>query len=378
MKKFYLLLLIFVPLFLLSCSSGKRAYESGNYSEAVLKAVNRLRKNPDHKKSKETLRKSYPLAVELLENNANNTLAGINPSKYRDALRMYQEINSLADEIRRSPGALRVVPNPKYFAAKVDELKRLAAEESYQRGLVALNRNTREDAKTAYYLFMETQEFMPGYKDVRQKLDEAKFEATIKVVIEQIPVPARYDLSGKYFQDRIESYLSTQFKGSEFVRFYTPNEAQQLPYVDQYLRLQFDDFVIGETHTEKVIETVTRDSVVVATVTENRKKRDVYGTVSAKLTTYRKQVISRGLFSMQVFDSQNNTVLRHRKFNPEFVWYSAWGSFNGDERALTDEQLAICQRSEVPPPPPQELFISFTKPIYDQLIAELNSYYSRY
>src|SRR5690606_5324797 len=266
----------------------------------------------------------------------------------------------------------------KYYAAKVDELKRLAAEESYQRGMVALNRNTREDAKEAYFLFLETQEFMPGYKDVRQKLDEAKFEATIKVVIEQIPVPARYDLSGKYFQDRIESYLSSQFRASEFVRFYTPKEAGQLPYVDQYLRLQFDDFVIGETHTEKVIETVTRDSVVVATVTENRKKREVYGTVSAKLTTYSKQVISRGLFSMQIFDAQNNTVLRHRKFNPEFVWYSSWGSFNGDERALTDEQLAMCQRSEVPAPPPQELFISFTKPIYDQLIAELNSYYNRY
>lgn len=378
MRKFYLLILIITPLYFLSCSSGKKAYESGNYSEAVLKAVNRLRKNPDHKKSKETLRKSYPLAVELLENNANNTLAGISPSKHRDALRMYQEINGLADEIRRSPGALRVVPNPKYYAAKVDELKRLAAEESYARGLVALNRNTREDAKEAYYMFLEANEFMPGYKDVRQKLDEAKFEATVKVVVEQIPVPARYDLSGKYFQDRIESYLSTQFRGSEFVRFYTPKEAQQLPYVDQYLRLQFDDFVIGETHTEKVIETVTRDSVVVATVTENRKKKDVYGTVSAKLTTYRKQVISRGLFSMQVFDAQSNTVLRHRKFNPEFVWYSAWGSFNGDERALSDEQLAICQSAEVPPPPPQELFISFSKPIYDQLIAELNSYYSRY
>ena len=378
MRKLYLLVLVCIPLYFFSCSSGKRAYESGNYSEAVMKAVNRLRKNPDHKKSKETLRKSYPLAVELLENNANNTLAGINPSKYRDALRMYQEINGLADEIRRSPGALKVVPSPKYYAAKVDELKRLAAEESYQRGIVALNRDTREDAKEAYFLFMETQEFMPGYKDVRKKLDEAKFEATIKVVIEQIPVPARYDLSGKYFQDRIESYLSTQFKGSEFVRFYTPKEAQQLPYVDQYLRLQFDDFVIGETHTEKVIETVTRDSVVVGTVTENRKKRDVYGTVSAKLTSYSKQVISRGLFSMQVFDAQNNTTLRHRKFNPEFVWYSSWGSFNGDERALTNEQLAMCQRSEVPPPPPQELFISFTKPIYDQLIAELNSYYSRY
>lgn len=381
MKKLYLLILLLFPLIFLSCSSGKKAYEKGNYSEAVLKSINRLRKNPDHKKSRETLRKSYPLAVESLERQANNKLAGIAPSKYTEALRMYQDINYLADEVRRSPGALKVIPNPKYYAAKVEELKQLAANESYERGLVALKRNTREDAKEAYFLFRDANEFVPGYKDVRNKMEEAKFEATLKVVVEQIPVPARYDLSGKYFQDRIESYLNTQFRGSEFVRFYTPREAdaQQLPYVDHYLRLQFDDFVIGETHTEKVIETITRDSVVVATVTlENRKKKDVYGTVSAKLTTYRKEVISRGLFSMQIFDAQSNTVLRNRKFNSEFVWYSAWGSFNGDERALTKEQLAVCQNSEVPPPPPQDLFIGFTKPIYDQLIPELNAYYSKF
>lgn len=381
MKKLYLLILILFPIMFWSCSSGKKAYEKGNYSEAVLKSINRLRKNPSHKKSKETLRKSYPLAIGLLEDQANNKLAGESPSKYTDALRIYQDINYLADEIRRSPGALKVIPQPKYFSAKVEELKQLAAKESYERGLVALKRNTREDAKEAYFLFKNANEFVTGYKDVRNKLEEAKFEATLKVIVEQIPVPAKYNLSGKYFQDRIESYLNSQFRGSEFVRFYTPQEAdaQQLPYIDQYLRLQFDDFVIGETHTEKVIETITRDSVVVATVTlENRKKQDVYGTVSAKLTTYRREVISRGLFSMQIFDAQNNTVLRHRKFNPEFVWFSSWGSFNGDERALTKEQLAICQSAEMPPPPPQDLFISFTKPIYDQLIPELNAYYSRF
>lgn len=381
MKIFYCIIIFLFSITVFSCSSGKKAYENGNYAEAVLKSVNRLRKNPGHKKSKETLRNSYPRAIGDLERKAANSLASNSPSKYTDALRTYQDINYLGDEIRRSPGALSVIPNPKAYTAKVEELKQLAAKENYDAALVLMKRNTREDAREAYLLFRNAHDFVPGYKDVRNQMEEALFKATLKVLVEQIPVPARYNLSGKYFQDRIEEYLHTQFRGSEFVRFYTEKEAdvENLPYVDQYLRLQFDDFVVGETHTTKIIETVTKDSVVVGTVKlEDGTKANVYNTVSAKITIYKKEIISRGLFSMQVFDAQSNAMLHHRKFNPESVWFSSWGSFNGDERALSDEQFQICQNSEIPPPPPQELFVSFAMPIYDQLIPNINSYYSKF
>lgn len=381
MKIFYCLVIFLFSVTVFSCSSGKKAYENGNYAEAVMKAVNRLRKNPGHKKSKETLRGSYPSAISYLESQANNALASNSPFKYTEALRSYQDINYLGDEIRRSPGALSVIPNPKFYNAKIEELKQLAAKENYDAAVVLMKRNTRLDAREAYILFRNAHNYVPNYKDVVKQMDDALFKATLKVLVEQIPVPARYNLSGGYFQDRIEEYLHTQFRGSEFVRFYTQEEAdvQNLPYVDQYLRLQFDDFVVGETHTTKIIETVTKDSVVVGTVKlEDGTKANVYNTVSAKITILRKEVISRGLFSMQVFDAQSNAMLHHRKFNPESVWFSTWGSFNGDERALSDEQFQICQNTEVPPPPPQELFVSFAMPIYDQLIPNINEYYSRF
>ena len=165
------------------------------------------------------------------------------------------------------------------------------------------------------------------------------------------------------------------------MRFYTPTEAEHenLPYIDQYLRIQFDDFVVGETHLVTNIETLTKDSVVVGSVTlEDGSKVDAYNTVKAKLTVNHKEVISNGLLSMRVFDGRTNAVLTHQKFNGEFIWFSEWGSFNGDERALTDEQIKICNSSEVPPPPPQDLFVEFTRPIYSQLVTSINSFYAGY
>lgn len=380
MKKLYFLFLLIAPVLFFDCSSGKKAYEQGDYYSAVLKAVNRLRQKPNHKKSRETLKKGYPLALQTIEQDAKNSLSSNAPFKYRDALRSYEKVNVMYEEIRRSPAALKVIPSPKNYYDKISQMKQRAAEESYNAGIVALKRDTREDAKAAYFLFKDVQEFVPGYKDVRNKLEEAHFKATLKVVVEQIPVPTRYDLSARFFQDKIEEYLHSHFRSNEFVRFYTPREAdrEKLPYVDQYLRLQFDDFVVGETHLVKDTETITKDSVKVGTVTIEGKKVDAYGTVSAKLTKWRKEVISKGLFSMKVFDANSNAVLSHQKFNGEFVWFSEWGSFNGDERALSDEQLQICRNSEVPPPPPQDLFIEFTRPIYDQLLSAVNNFYGRY
>ncbi|ELR73497.1 hypothetical protein C900_04349 [Fulvivirga imtechensis AK7] len=382
MKKLYpFFLLLVIPLLFFECSSGKKAFERGDYYDAVLKAVNRLRQKPDHKKSRETLRTGYPLALQTIEQDAKNSLASNAQFKYRDALRSYEKVNVMYEEIRRSPGALKVVPNPKNYYDKIADMKQRAAKESYDAGIVALNRDTREDAKNAYFYFQDVNTFVPGYKDVRNKLEEALYKATLKVVVEQIPVPTRYNLSARFFQDKIEEYLHSQFRSNQFVRFYTPREAKRenLPYVDQYLRLQFDDFVVGETHILKDTETITRDSVKVGKVTlEDGTTADAYGTVKAKLTVWKKEVVSKGLFSMQVFDANSNAVLTHRKFNGEFVWFSQWGSFNGDERALSDEQLAICKSSEVPPPPPQDLFIEFTRPIYDQLLPAVDSFYKRY
>jgi hypothetical protein len=105
---------------------------------------------------------------------------------------------------------------------------------------------------------------------------------------------------------------------------------------------------------------------------------NVYNTVKAKLHHFRKEVISRGEVSFYVVDSQTGNVLRHQRIPSEFVWFSEWGYFNGDERALTDKHLSICKQKEVPPPPPQDMFVAFARPIFNQLTGEFSRFYAGY
>ncbi len=374
------LLVGFLLIILAGCSSGKKAYERGDYYGAVMKSITRLRQNPDHDKSAETLKAAYPLAVDYYETQAKNEIASNSPFKWKNAIQSYDQINSLYEQIKQCPGCMRVVPNPKNYYAEIGPLKEKAAEESYNAGINALMKGTREDAKRAYFNFVDAQSFVPGYRDVVEYLDKAKYEATVKVILEQIPVPARYNLSGGFFQDKVEEYLHQNYTDQGFVKFYTPEEARNvnLEVADHVLRIQFDDFSVGNTVLKEKEETVSKDSVKVGETKVDGKMVPVYNTVKAKLTTYRKEIISSGILSMVIVDARTDGVLSHQKFNGQHSWVNSWARFNGDERALTDAQLNLCKQREMQPPPPQDLFLEFTRPIYDQLIPALRGFYQNF
>src|SRR5690349_7380692 len=193
-----------------ACSSGKSTFERGNYYEAVITSVNRLRKNDDHKKSVETLRQAYPMAVTFYEDRAKASLASNAEFKWTAVVESYATINVMYDEIRRSPGALKVIPNPVNYYPKLEEAKKNAAEENYAAGILALTANTRDKAKIAYGLFIKANGFVPGYKDVIKMTETALWNATVKVVMEPIPVASKnISVSAEFFNDKVSEYLHT-------------------------------------------------------------------------------------------------------------------------------------------------------------------------
>jgi len=360
---------------LYSCSTGKKALQVGNYSEAVFQSVQRLRDNPDSKKSGETLDQAYPLAISTFKLEIEELLKSEDPFKYSGVTERYETMNRMADEIRHCPAALKIVRNPESFSEQVAAARQKAAPEAYEAGMNLLKQGTRNAARDAYYQFLNADRFVPGYQDVKQKIEQAKFDATLKVIVEQVPVPGRYKLSSDFFYDQVYTLLAKSSK-QEFVEFYDPPAAKQLPYVDEILRMEFDDFVVGSTYdkeTEK--EFTSKDSVKTGTATINGQKVDVFDRVKAKLTTHRREVVSTGVLLVQMVDTRSNKPKSTQKFPGTFTWFSEWASYNGDGRALSPQQLEMCKKKPAMPPPPQDLFLEFTKPIFEQLKGFLRNYY---
>lgn len=374
----YFLLMPLLLMIMASCSSGKKSLERGNYYASVLQSVERLRRNPDHRKSRETLAQAYPLAVNYYEGVVRNVQLSNDQFKNGRMYDAYQTLNHMYDEIQRSPGALSVIPNAKNYFSELTLYREKAAEERYQAGVRALALGNRNEARTAYYHFIAAKEYLPTYRDVDQKIDEARWQATLKVLVDQVPVPTfQYQVSVQFFQEQLNEFLF-HYNGNEFVRFFGIDDENIKEY-DQILIVQFDDFTVGQTNNFQVTKEVSKDSVVVGQVKlESGENRDVYATVKAKVNEFRREVISQGLVSMRVLDGRSQQIILHDKFPGQFVWVSTWGNFNGDERALSAEQLAMCNSQPMDPPPPQTLFVEFTRPIYGQITQKITSYYRAY
>ena len=107
-------------------------------------------------------------------------------------------------------------------------------------------------------------------------------------------------------------------------------------------------------------------------------ERKVYGTVKATVHVFNKSLTSRGILDFKIIDAHNQRVLTQEKMPGEFVWYTEWGYFNGDERALDDYFLEIVKMKEAYPPPPQDLFVAFTQPIFGQVTGKIRDFYRGY
>ena len=196
-----------------SCTSGKVAYEKGNYDEAVLKAISRLRKNPNNKKASQTLMDSYPLTISWHKDNISRAKQSNDDFKWERVVREYKQVNYLYEQLNRCPACLRLVYDPVHYVAELNEAREMAASIRYQRGEEILARartnHNRNEAIEAYRHFEVACSLMGEYKDARDKLAEAKFLATLKVVVEPIPAHRNLEISHEFFENKILEFVES-------------------------------------------------------------------------------------------------------------------------------------------------------------------------
>ncbi|GHT53353.1 hypothetical protein FACS189446_0530 [Bacteroidia bacterium] len=351
----------------------------GNYYQATIDAISKLRSNPNKVETQDVLTQAYPLAVKTALRDISNVSLSNNPNKYDVMIANYEQLNRLANEIYASPKAMQLIPAPQEFHAELQQTKEIAAEQTYKLGLDAMKHNTLEQSRIAHQYFVKTNDYANGYRDVVDKLQQSLYAATLRVVVEPPQTPERFKISADFFYSNLvtEMNKTNQWK---YVRFYTPEEAQNegMRNPQQYLVLDFIDFTVGNVKESKTTTEVKRDSVVTGTVTVDGKKYDAYSTVKAQFTSYQREIVSGGKMNVRILDATNNRVIEQRAFNGSYVWKNAWATYTGDERTLSSEQIRLTKQKAELPPPNQDLFVEFTKPIYSQVVTYVRSAYRSY
>jgi len=386
MKRSYqtpLLLLLLVSFLAAGCNTPRRALNQGDYERAVRLSVDKLRSSPNNKKAAEVLERAWPLAVDLHVNRINVFQQSNDPFRYEPVVASYEQLNAMTERVQRCPRCLELVPAGRLYIDEINDSRQRAAEARYEAGMASLSPTNRERSREAYDHFMVVERMVPDFRDTRERMEEALSYATLHVVVHVPPIQSRsLSVSHEFFHNKVLEYLQTSRRMNEYVRFYFPDEAQAegIDRPDHEVMLEFDEFAIGQTRIESNTSVVqSEDSVKVGEVTlESGEKLDVFNTVQAEYTLHRKTLVSNGVMDLRVVDAWTGRVILQEKIPSEFVWVNEWANFNGDERALNEDQARLAGLREAPAPPPQDLFVAFTGPIYDQVTDRLRRLYAGY
>jgi len=382
MRKYIYFFLISL-LFLNACSTGQKSLDQGNYYDAIMKAASRLSSDSDNRKASQVISEGYPMAVIYYQEEIDKVLTGNDPFKWRRTLEIMQTVNQMSDEIRRIPAARKLVPTPKNYTSEMTNVQNRAAQEFYDAGVDALSRKTRETAKQAYFHFLNADGLVRGYKDTQQKMLMSKDLATVKVVVEQIPVNGKFEYSAQFFYDNVFQMLNERFQEKDFVHFFSPEQAEQakLKFPDMVLQMGFYDFFIDRPqHSEEQQELnkqveekyqvkISKDSTVTRVRMIPKK---------GKIKILTDQVASGGLLELKAVEFQSQKIVFTDKIPGQYMWQNKYGIFVGDNEVLDKEHINILNNKMIMPPPAQDMFVLFTKPIFNQLADKLTNYFRQY
>ena len=373
MKKALFTFCILLSLSFVSCKSSKKQFEKGNYETAVLLAIKKLRSKPDHSKSKAILKEAYKAAQGSAIASIELKKTSNDEFKWDGIVEQYRNLNNLYSELLRCPACLNEV-SPNSYQTALNEAMISGAAIHFKKGEKLLETKEKPNARLAYHHFKKTLEYQNNYLGAEKLLDESIAIGREIIAIKSLPVGSgELELSAQFFVQQMIQSLNKS--GYFFASFYSFEELiQNKQNFDQVIEMKFDDYVIGQTYIKEKVKDISRNDVQVAIIKDSLGvKQPVYGTVEAELHTLYKSIESNGLLDLKIIKPRTNQIIYQNKFPGTAVWEYEWGSYQGDKRALNKKELKLCKRKELLPPPPQELFIAFTDPIFGQVFSHLKS-----
>ena len=367
MKAFYIL--AFTAFFSISCNSVKRTQKfvaQGDYNQAIELAVKKLQKDKGAKE--------YDAHISILEEaylkakdedmrhitflKKENTHSGAKEIYYT-----YLDLQSRQDLIRP---LLPLYSNEMgrkanfVFSDYTNDL--LAAKDAYikslyQEAIVYMQRNTKQDYRSAFNVLCELDEVQPNYKDVFQLKEEAHFQGTEFVFV------SLNNHTGQFIPFRLEQDL-LDFNTYNLNNFWTEYHSRRENTIkyDLGIDLNFQTIQISPerisdrqyTRNQRIKDgydyrrdragNIVRDSL------GNPIKIDKYINVSATvyITTQEKAVFVGGTVVYK--DLNKRQRIKSFPLSSEFVFENAFATFRGDQRALTVEDRNLLGNHFLPFP----------------------------
>jgi hypothetical protein len=372
MKKYFYILVVASISLLISCSSSKYAPRTTADKDLYI-AIKKIDKDPSNTELKTKIADLYNDAAKshLDKIEVYNSLT--EPERWTKIVKEYEALKSLSEMIITSAAAKSV--NAPSYTSELQNAKENGAEAYYNLGLSNLDAGDKQSARNAYSAFRKANEFVPGYKDVREQLKIAYENSIVKVIINPIRDNTFFynsmgwnnygnNYNNDYFQRTLVSDLGGSYSKASPAQFYTDWEARRenvqpdwvVDLTWQYLNIPQPMSNQYSRNISKQIEK-GRDST----------GRIQYQTVSATLYITKKYFTASGDMELRITDVNTGKNITFNRYSEQFNWQEEYATYTGDSRALSSNEHALLNNNNYRIPRNEEVVNELSRRIYPQI-----------
>ena len=377
MTKFYTLCTFL--LVLLSCKSATKAFDRGNYTEAIDLSVRKLQKDPDDAAAQYVLQQAYNFARNQHEEKIKNISSANNESRWEEVYHEYVRLQQLYENIQVSPAAFRAA-RPVNYSDYVHTYRDKATDARIEKGkaLMYSGRSDKSGFRRAYYEFIAALRFKPNDFVIRELVREAKDSATVDVVLLSVDRNNGYAYSNYYqvrnFQNDLVRTLNHN-TSNEFVAFYSEWDARaERIQPDEVLDLRLGSLLMGRPYDETATREVSKEVVIKEIVYKKDSVVKEYGKVYARITTTKRTLVSQSDMYVDALDAAGYRLWSDQ-VQGEYRWQSEFSHYTGDERALSESDKALINRSQSHAPSDREITEKLLRQMQSDLSYRLRRYY---
>jgi hypothetical protein len=380
MTKLYTLLL---PLLLFAaCKSPGKAFNQGNYNDAIERSVRKLQKDPDDAESKRILQSAYTYAVNQYEEKIRSLSDLHSDNRWEQIYLQYSQLQRLYDKINESPAAVQAA-KPVNYASYLATYRDKSAEAHIQKAVALLDANDADKSsyREAYYELRAALKFRPDDDDILKKLEDAREAATVNILLVPIDVHGSYRYNTSYAFRNFEANLVHKIRNgvnNEFLNFMTDSDSRSTrTEPDEVVEMRLGSLSIGRPYDESKTRTITKEVVVKETVYSKDSVIKEYAKVEARITTTKRLVVSNAELYMSIRNPER-LMLWNDNVPAEHRWATTFTTYTGDERALSDSDKALLNKTPQRPPNEEDVVDNLLQELAQNVTQRLRSYYNRY
>lgn len=382
MKKVFCVIFI---LSLIACNSTKKVKQnllSGNYYEAIQMAVNQLQKGKSNNKTQEQkllLQQAFEKYVnkkkdqikfwekenvaQNAENiynayldlkNVQNQIKPFLPINHPDKKRPLKfKINNYSDDI--------LIAQDQYLSVLYNDAQNL------------INPDNKLNCRDAFYKLKEVINIDPNYKNASILREDA-----YQLGLEYVFIKAYNDTEKVIPEPLLVDLLDIDTYGlNDFWTVYHRNKESNINY-DYDIVIAFKSIIFSP---ERIIE---REESLSGEIEETLYQRNSDGEIirdeNGEKLTYTRTIQGEGRLQtirqvksvrvgaqVEYYRLPNDQRLAAYDLNSEYIFDNIYGLFEGDERILTDEQVAIINNRAVPFPSNEQMLLDAGNDIKNQL-----------